>query len=471
MQDKTDYALHVALQDKAGNSATGVTLAVLSRLSASIDIDKVVANNLEASGQDGTVLNFDTEDMSVTPDSYINAKEKSVGSLDTGDTSSMGFTVHGTSNIGAGQIVTVQLWQPDKSIAPVLGSGTVDDKGEWSVYFSSGSVGNLTDGQWQLKATGEDKDGNQAAQNEHSVVAFTVDTLASVGLNPIGGDAHRINLTQDGSTLTVSGTFSNIDAGNTLTLALRDKNAANPTQVIQTWTLAPADLVLHTEGAITTWTYHIPLATLDALHFAHPAGASQADVAKLSLTASSLDLAGNPAADSVIFELDRTPPAAPGAGVAIRQVAGSTLEAGSTTSLNSATTLHDPNQGVLIAPHAEAPTAGDIASITVEGTQVFAATDKWRLGTHVWRMDTTVSDTSVALGSGAASFGVTYSYVKDLARLVIKANGSSFTSAQVQTVMSGLAWVNTSADNELDQLDRQFTVSYTDGGRCCHQVV
>ena len=364
------------------------------------------------------------------------------------------------------------------SISPLISTGTVTD-GQWSVHFSANAVNNLSDGTWQFIASGSDVDGNQVNSDDaatqtdpHSRPTFTVDTQALVTLDTLGENNH-VNQSRDGNTLTISGTFVDVDANNTLTLTLRDKNISNASaQVLKTWTdIAAADLHLTVVNDRTTaWSYQLDLRELDALTFAHSSATGEAELAKLSLTASSTDKAGNTGAQTVLFDLDRTPPDTPVPGSAVRRIAGGSLESSFTTSLKSTTTLQDPAAGVLIAPHAQAPAATDVVAVLVDAVSYASGADKWRLSDRVWSMDTDNPNTApLTVGTGTAAFTVVVSYSvdsDDIGHMVIKANGGGLLSpTQVQTVLSSLAWVNTSSDATLDQQGRTFNVSYQEIGR------
>ncbi|MFZ9665812.1 MAG: hypothetical protein ACO3AU_09190, partial [Limnohabitans sp.] len=452
--DQVDYRFEMTSRDVAGNPSLAV-FKVLSRLTASIDILNVVANNRVANGLDGTVLQFDS---SANRDTYINRVDKNLGSLTTGDVFRTGFTVKGISDIGTGRTVSVQLVKDGLSYGYGSG-GVVDQHGKWSVYFSRGMVSNLTEGTWQLLAQGTDADGNAATLTPRSHPSFTVDTQASLVLNPVGDGQQHVNLTHNGNVLTVSGSFNHIDPGNSLRLSLIDRNANNSEIWSTQQDIAYPDLNPDNQG---NWHYNLDLQVFDGLTFAHEAAPEQAEVARLSLVASTVDVAGNKATAIALFEMDRTPPVAPDVGPAVRQIAGETLPNGVTTSLQSKVTLQDSTQGVFMAPNASAPQASDIDSIIVDVIQADTSNDQWRLGSHLWSMTTNVSDTVVTLGTGSSAIDLISGYDATTQRLVMQARSGIFTPNQVQAVLSNLAWVNTSSDSALDQSSREFTVSYKD---------
>jgi hypothetical protein len=217
------------------------------------------------------------------------------------------------------------------------------------------------------------------------------------------------------------------------------------------------------DGRTGTWRCEISLSEWDELLRTGVITRDAHGVANLSFTATTADTAGNVAVNYAAFSLDRDVPAAPVLGAAVRQIAGDTTSAQSATSLYRATTLADAMQGVILAPHAPAPLSSDIATITVDATTVEPMTDQWRLGSALWFMSASVTETPLTLNDGAAALSLIYAYDTANHRLIIQqAGGGAFTPQQVQQVLGQLAWVNTSSDATLEQSDRVFTWRFID---------
>ncbi|MBU3653928.1 MAG: hypothetical protein FGM44_12690, partial [Limnohabitans sp.] len=436
LQDKGNYTLTASVTDQAGNLAQA-TLNVAARLTASIDINTVLASS---SGQ--TVLSYATSSL----DDAVTADDKTAG---VSGGAQGGFSVRGVTSLEAGRVVTVALMQVGSSVQVLGSGGVVAANGAWEVRFTSTQVGNLTDGRWVLVASGQDASGNEARNDERSRI-FTVDTRATVNMNVVSDDA-RINLSQDGATLAVSGSFTDIESDRTLTLKLRDRNADDPSKVV--WESTGVTL-----GSNGQWATNITLAQWDALSLGKDANG----VSQLMLSASATDKAGNLAEYTTSISLDRSPPAVPNVGDAVRQIAGDTLINASTQSQSRSLTLADTSTGVRLAPNAVGPTVTDVVTIVVEGTSVQSAADQWRLGGTLVGMNASTPETAATLGTGSDTIAFTYSFDANTRQLSIKAVGGAFSPTQVQALLRDLSWVNTQSDVALSQVDRVFKVRYVD---------
>ena len=369
-----------------------------------------------------------------------------------------GFTVSGDTTIEAGGTIKLQLLRDGAVMANGLG-GTITSDGRWSVRFTGNAVKNLTDGNWQLVASGVDSAGNAAANPERSR-AFTVDSLASVNFDPISSDG-KVNLSDDGSTLVVSGTYADIDAGHTLSLTLRDTGpGASGASGAVVWS-QPDIPLLAADSTTGSWRYDVSLLQWDALLQAGLIQHNPAGVANLMLTATVTDTAGNVAENYAAFTLDRSVPAAPALGWTQAQIVGDTSDLQPPAYWSRASTVADSSQGMVLAPQASPPTDADIACIRVHAVSAEVLTDGWRLANALCQLNTSVSATSVTIDADA--FNVTYTYDAALRELNIRLpDGAAFTPLQVQQVLAQLAWVNTATDQGLDQMPRVFTVQYLD---------
>ncbi|UMO88519.1 Ig-like domain-containing protein [Pectobacterium sp. PL64] len=122
---------------------------------------------------------------------------------------------------------------------------TVGSDGTWSVLIPSGDIQALTNGTYNLVASLTDKAGNTTTLPPQTI---TVDTNAeAVNISIVSTD-DRLNATEAGLPLTVSGTTANVAAGQTVTVSLTVAG------VVKTYTAVT--------GADGKWSVNIPSADL-----------------------------------------------------------------------------------------------------------------------------------------------------------------------------------------------------------------
>lgn len=163
-----------------------------------------------------------------------------------------------TSNVENGQTVTVTLDGRNYS-------GTVTDN-VWSVTVRDRRVRELTEGTNTITANVSDLAGNEAVQATRDIIYDK--EAPTIAIGTVSGD-NIINAVEDDSGLTVTGTTTGVEDGQTVTVSL---NAQSYTGVVT--------------GSV--WNISVPAAAVQAL----PQGASD-------ITADVSDLAGNPASQAV----------------------------------------------------------------------------------------------------------------------------------------------------------------------------
>ena len=186
-----DYVLTADVSDVAGNPAT--------QASVDITVDKTEPN-----------ISLDT----VSGDGNISATE-----------ALSDITLSGTtSGVEAGQTVTLKVGDNEIATATVVSVG-----GEGNGAFSTDvSLSSLEDGDYVLTADVSDVAGNPATQ---ASVDITVDkTEPNISLDTVSGDGN-ISATEALSDITLSGTTSGVEAGQTVTLKVGDNEIATATVV------------------------------------------------------------------------------------------------------------------------------------------------------------------------------------------------------------------------------------------------
>ncbi|WP_459176032.1 Ig-like domain-containing protein [Ewingella americana] len=147
-----------------------------------------------------------------------------------------------TANVEAGQLVSINL-------NGHLYTAVVQDSGAWSVSVPAADLLTLTDGTQTISVNVTDKAGNVGTATEN----FTVNVeLGGLGIDTIAGD-NRINATEAGAPVVVSGTSFDVAAGATVIVTLNGKTYNATVGPDGTWsTNIPAvDLALLTDGPNT----------------------------------------------------------------------------------------------------------------------------------------------------------------------------------------------------------------------------
>ncbi|MDP2527174.1 beta strand repeat-containing protein, partial [Maribacter dokdonensis] len=230
----------VTTTDTAGNSATATDTQVYS-------VDTVAP---------AITLNIDD----ITADNILNVTEAAADVAVTGNV---------TGDFNTGDTVTLTVDGTDYT-------GTVDAAGDYSIDVPGGKLSADPDTTVDGSVTTTDTAGNSATATDTQV--YSVDTTSpAIAINVVAVD-DIINATEDDSPVTISGTTTNVEDGQTVTVALNGE--------IYTTTVSGS-----------TWTMDIPV--LDA----------QALPANATITADVSDLGGNPATQaSRAIQHDATPP-------------------------------------------------------------------------------------------------------------------------------------------------------------------
>ncbi|MBP2167601.1 hypothetical protein J2125_000793 [Erwinia toletana] len=197
----------------------------------------------------------------VSGDNYINQAE--AGQV---------LAISGTStNLEAGRTVSVVL--NGKTY-----TATVDASGGWSTNVPAADAGALADGAQTITASATDTAGNPASNTHNVTVIAAAADQPTLNFNPVSGD-DIINAQESNSNLIISGTSQRIPAGGNVLVTLDGKtyNA--------------------TVDANGNWSTTVPAADVRAL-----------DQGSNTVTASSADVAGNPANASHNFTVDTVEP-------------------------------------------------------------------------------------------------------------------------------------------------------------------
>ncbi|MGM8722650.1 Ig-like domain-containing protein [Enterobacter kobei] len=198
-----DYTITAALTDKAGNS---------NSTSHSVEV------NLSA-----PVLTIDT----VSGDDVINSSEKT-----------QDLTISGTaSGLAAGAAVTVML------NGKAYGA-TVDANGKWTTTVPADQVGQLGEALYTVTASATDGVGNSTSTS-HTVNVESV--LPGVIINTVAGD-DVINAAEVASGQTISGSVTNAEAGNIVTVTLGGNSYTATVQNDLTWSVSVPESVLTALG-------------------------------------------------------------------------------------------------------------------------------------------------------------------------------------------------------------------------------
>ncbi|WP_321827067.1 Ig-like domain-containing protein [Maribacter dokdonensis] len=188
----------VTTTDTAGNSATATDTQVYS-------VDTVAP-----------VITLNIDD--ITADNILNATEAAADVTVTG-------TVSGDFNTG--DTVTLTVDGTDYI-------GTVDAAGDYSIDVPGSKLAADPDTTVDGSVTTTDAAGNSATATDTQV--YSVDTTSpAIAINVVAGD-DIINATEDDSPVTISGTTTNVEDGQTVTVTLNGETY-NATVSGNTWTL------------------------------------------------------------------------------------------------------------------------------------------------------------------------------------------------------------------------------------------
>ncbi|TYK66727.1 hypothetical protein [Colwellia echini] len=155
-------------------------------------------------------------------------------------------------NVEVGQTITVTVSDGDSNTADLTFTTTVEDEvlGEWSI--DDADLSSLMDGPLTFAASVTDLGGNTSTAD----VIKEKDTLASIDISvdtSVDVADAVLNATEI-STVTITGTVSNIEDGQTVKLVVTDGNiekSFNSTVVSGQWTITGADLSSLADGELT----------------------------------------------------------------------------------------------------------------------------------------------------------------------------------------------------------------------------
>ncbi len=136
------------------------------------------------------------------------------------------LTLSGTSDAGAGQVVTLLL-------NGIAYSATVDANGHWSVDVPAAHAGVLKDGNVTVSASVSDTAGNSTSTT-HDVLVDT--TVPVVTINTIAGD-NILNSAEQTQAQIVSGTSTGGEAGDTVTLVINGQTYTTTLAADGSWSV------------------------------------------------------------------------------------------------------------------------------------------------------------------------------------------------------------------------------------------
>ncbi|UHM89485.1 Ig-like domain-containing protein [Rahnella victoriana] len=250
---------HAATVDAAGIWTVNISAADLQLITEGPQ--NIVVTATDSAGNAGTANSAITVDYTlptlsfdpVATDDIINAAE-----------TLQPVVISGTSDIpDAGQTVSVVL-----SFNNVTYTAIVQPDGTWSFTLPSSVVQALADTTYTLSATITDAAGNTTTGNHSFTVDAAAADLPTLTITAVSEDDY-INAVEKGADIPITGTSTNLEAGQTVVVSFNGKNYNA--------------LV----GANGEWTATVPLADLATL-----------SDGPITVTATSADLAGNPASAS-----------------------------------------------------------------------------------------------------------------------------------------------------------------------------
>ncbi|WNV02453.1 Ig-like domain-containing protein [Enterobacter sp. DTU_2021_1002640_1_SI_PRY_ASU_LCPMC_013] len=258
------------------------------------------------------------------------------------------LVISGTStDLAAGSTVTVTINGKSYS-ASVLADGT------WQAAVPAADVSRWADGSLTISASAQDTSGNPV--NIGTVVDVDLAPVA-ISINSVTDD-NVLNAAEKGQDLVLSGSSSNVEAGQTVTIIFAGK----------TWTT--------TVDANGDWTCTVPAADLSGL--------KDGDA---SVQVSVTNVNGNAASSSQVFSVDTAAPA-----VTINTISGDNM-------LNAAEAAQD-----LTLSGTSTAEAGQTVTVTFNGNQYIAQVQ----ANGSWTLDVPAADLA-GIADGSAAVTVTVS--------------------------------------------------------------
>ncbi|MDK9885527.1 Ig-like domain-containing protein [Enterobacter kobei] len=224
---------YTTVLDAAGNWSVGVPASVISGLSDGTVT--VTASVTDAAGNTGTGSHNVTVDTglpsvgfnTLSGDNVLNAVEKG-----------QDLSVSGTSaNLAEGTVVTVTLNGKQYT-------ATTAADGRWSLTVPAADLAGLGQANYTLSATATNGVGNSVSNTAN----LLVDTaLPTVTINTVAGD-NVINAAEVASGQTISGSVTNAEAGNIVTVTLGGNSYTATVQNDLTWSVSVPESVLTALG-------------------------------------------------------------------------------------------------------------------------------------------------------------------------------------------------------------------------------
>ncbi|MGR3188924.1 Ig-like domain-containing protein [Enterobacter kobei] len=224
---------YTTVLDAAGNWSVGVPASVISGLSDGTVT--VTASVTDAAGNTGTGSHNVTVDTglpsvgfnTLSGDNVLNAVEKG-----------QDLSVSGTSaNLAEGTVVTVTLNGKNYT-------ATTAADGSWSLTVPAADLAGLGQANYTLSATATNGVGNSVSNTAN----LLVDTaLPTVTINTVAGD-NIINAAEVAAGQTISGSVTNAEAGNIVTVTLGGNSYTATVQNDLTWSVNVPESVLTALG-------------------------------------------------------------------------------------------------------------------------------------------------------------------------------------------------------------------------------
>ncbi|WP_318591368.1 Ig-like domain-containing protein [Enterobacter kobei] len=224
---------YTTVLDAAGNWSVGVPASVISALQDGTVT--VTASVTDAAGNTGTGSHNVTVDTglpsvgfnTLSGDNVLNAVEK-------GQDLSVGGT---SANLAEGTVVTVTLNGKQYT-------ATTAADGSWSLTVPAADLAGLGQANYTLSATATNGVGNSVSNTAN----LLVDTaLPTVTINTVAGD-NVINAAEVASGQTISGSVTNAEAGNIVTVTLGGNSYTATVQNDLTWSVSVPESVLTALG-------------------------------------------------------------------------------------------------------------------------------------------------------------------------------------------------------------------------------
>ena len=173
----------------------------------------------------------------VSGDGYLNATEHGTA-----------LTLTGTAELGASVVVTLN------------GAGypaTLDANGNWSVTVPAGAVAALADGTYNVSVQATDAAGNSGTTALPLVVVASATDLPTISVAPFTGD-NILDGAEKGLSQLMTGTTTNVQAGQVVTVTLSDGQYTGTVQADGSWSvLIPATAFYQLANGTQSYTLNV----------------------------------------------------------------------------------------------------------------------------------------------------------------------------------------------------------------------